>query len=257
MTGIRVAITRALKGERGASVAAVIILLSMMTVLGIVFTSLFSTGVEESAGAVSSTRALYTAEAGLEAAIGRLKKTPVSTNWAWNDGYLDKAAGNGTVDVEVLHYENRDGTSGSPLCETFVSSIETGGDNPARTIYITLAWDPAVTADDPGLGLELYNVIVADCNNPPGANLIAASTTTNNPETIRYRIADAAPADLPYTVRVLGNTAPNDYALRVSHPDDTETALTASQFTSSSMRSTINLGRVFNARREVFAGFSR
>jgi Tfp pilus assembly protein PilX len=257
---LREAITRPLAGERGASVAAVIILLSMMTVLGVVFTSLFSTGVEESAAGVSSTRALYAADAGIEAAIGRLKKTPVSTSWAWNDGYLNKAAGNGTVNVEVLQYQQWVNSTlvASAACEPFESRAITGVTNPARTVYVTLSWS---SASD--MGLELYDAEVADCADPTAsAALIASALTSDMPETIRYRITAVVETTFTYTARVTG-TAGDVYTLKISHPD--EDNFGSAQQCGAPLsppyvecdRALISLGKVFNARREVFAGFSR
>ena len=125
--------------------------------------------------------------------------------------------------------------------------------NPARTVYVTLAW---ASADD--LGVELYDNIVADCANPlASAALIGSSLTADKPEVIRHRIASVVPADLPFTVRILGNPAANPYVLRISHPDDTENALTPARFTSASMRAAISLGKATSARREVFNAFSR
>lgn len=250
---MRTTTTAFARDERGASAALVIILLMMLTIAGVVFVSIFSTGIEVSTLEASSTRALYAAEAGIETAIGRLKKSPVATNWAWNSGYLDKPAGSGAVDVEVLQYEDRDGNTSSPVCEPFVSSIVAGVTNPARTIYVTLAWS---SADD--LGIELYDNMVADCNDPTAsANLIASSLTTEKPESVRYRISAAAPADLPYTVRVTGNPAGNNFVLRISHPDDTENTITPARFTTASTRSAISLGKSDRARREIFSAFSR
>lgn len=245
--------------NKGASVTAIIIILSILTVLGVVFVSLFSTGLEESTGEVNSTRALYAAEAGLESAIGHLKQTPVSTNWSWRDGYLNKAVGSGTVDAEVLEYENRDSTlTASNQCEPFESTIVATGANPSRTVYAALAW-----SSSSDMGIELYDNTVADCNNPAAsAALIASSITSKMPEIIRYRITDAAPATVTYTVRVLGTNS-DSYKLRISHPDESSfgSGSTCGQPAGAPfdtcMRSIISLGKYSNARREVFAGFSR
>jgi hypothetical protein len=195
----------------------------------------------------------------MEAAIGHLKKTPVATNWPWNSGYLNKAAGSGTVDVEVLEYENRDFTlTASNRCEPFESVVAAAGTNPARTVYITLSW-----AGASNLGLELYDANVVDCNNPLGsANLIASSLTTEMPEVIRYRISTAPPATLTYTARITG-TIGDAYKLRISHPDESgfSSANSCGQPVgppnTACMRALISLGKVSSTRREVFAGFSR
>ncbi|MBI5237571.1 MAG: hypothetical protein HY887_04020, partial [Deltaproteobacteria bacterium] len=65
-----------INSNRGASIVAVILILSILVAIGVIFVSMFSTGVEQAAGEVSSSRALYAAEAGLQSAIGHLKKTP-------------------------------------------------------------------------------------------------------------------------------------------------------------------------------------
>lgn len=250
---------KSINNSNGASIVAVIFILSILVAIGVIFVAMFSTGVEQATGEVSSSRALYAAEAGLQSAIGHLKKTPVSTNWVWKEGYLGKSAGSGTADVEVLEYENRDSTLvGANKCEPFKSKLESAGVNPARTVLVTLSWDSAAN-----LGLELYDNTVADCNNPLGsANLIASSLTANKPETIRYRIQTAPPATLIYTARVTG-TAGDVYRLRVSHPDEVNFS-TANQCGDPAgppldecMRAVIALGKVNNARREVFAGFKR
>lgn len=244
---------------RGASVVSVLLILSILTALGIVFASLFSTGVEETTGEVISARALYQAEAGVEAATGRLKKTPVSVNWGWRDGYKDKPLGGGSFDVEVLEYEARDSTlAGTYACEPIESVIVATGANPSKTVYATLAW-PSTS----NMGLELYDNAVADCANPAAsANLIASSNTAAMPERIRYWIAAAAPATLTYTVRVTGN--PGDtYALRIAHPDETAfgsgntCGAPAGPPYDECMRALISLGKYKDARREVFTGLSR
>ncbi|MBI2413989.1 MAG: hypothetical protein HYV24_12370 [Deltaproteobacteria bacterium] len=245
--------------ERGASIIGVILVLAVLTLSGVIFVSVFSTGVEESTGEVLSSRALFAAEGGMEAAIGHLKKAPVATNWLWKDGYLAKPMGGGTVDAEVLEYESRDATlAGANKCEPFESVIVSTGANPARTVYASLAWSSASN-----MGLELYDNSVADCNNPTAsANLIASSATSNMPETIRYRVQTAPPATITYTARVLG-VAGDAYKLRIAHPDETNfgTGNTCGQPAGppydACMRAVISLGRHMDARREVFSGFSR
>ncbi|MEK6530987.1 MAG: hypothetical protein AABZ23_00665 [Deltaproteobacteria bacterium] len=246
------------KNSAGASVTAVIVILGLIVIMGVVFASFLSTGLEQSLAEVTSMRALYAAEAGIEAAIGHLKQTPVSSNWVWNAGYSGKSIGSGTVDLEVLEYEMRDGAlAAAYACEAFESQIDPVA-IPPRTVFITLLW--GTTAD---LTLELYNAdVTGSCASPPGANLIASSATTNNPETIRYRITDAPPATLTYTARVTG-TAGTAYSLRITHPDE-------SSFSSANqcgqpdgppfdecMRGLIALGKVGAARREVFMGVER
>lgn len=245
--------------ERGASIIGVILILAILTLSGVVFVSIFSTGVEQSTGEVLSARALYIAEAGLESAIGHLKQSPVSTNWVWKDGYLAKAVGSGTVDVEILEYESRDATLAAAYqCEPFESVVAATGTNPAKTVYVSLSW-----SGNSDMGVELYDNTVADCNNPTAsANLIASSLTSNKPETIRYRIQSAPPATLTYTARVAG-TVGDVYKLRMAHPDETgfSSANSCGQPDGlpydSCMRAVIALGKAGNARREVFAGFSR
>lgn len=248
---------KSINNSRGASIVAVIFILSILVAIGVIFVAMFSTGVEQAAGEVSSSRALYAAEAGLQSAIGHLKMPSVSANWVWNDGYIGKSAGSGTADVEVLEYENRDSTlTAANKCEPFESDITAL--NPARTVLVTLSWDSTVN-----MGLELYDNNVADCNNPLGsANLIASSLTANKPETIRYRIQTAPPATLIYTARVAGS-AGDVYRLRISHPDEANFDIAnqcgqpAGAPFDECMRAVIALGKVNNARREVFAGFRR
>ncbi len=238
----------AISSPEGASVMAVIFLIAIITVVGVVFVSLLTTGIEESLIEVDSTRALYVAEAGIEAAMGHLKRSPTSTNWLWNDGYLNKSVGSGTVDVEILQYENRDGTlASSNRCEEFTSSIEAAGANPARTVYIMLNW-----TSSNGFGLELYDNAVADCNNPlASAGLIVSlPLSTDRPRVIRYRIPDAAPADITYTARVLG-TGGDSFNLRIAHPDE------PGFVPANNMRAIIAEGRVRSVVREVFVAFSR
>lgn len=246
--------------ERGASIIGVILVLAVLTLSGVIFVSVFSTGVEESTGEVLSSRALFAAEGGVEAAIGHLKKTPIATNWLWKDGYLAKAIGGGTVDVEVLEFESRDSTlTASNKCEPFESVIVSTGANPARTVYLALAWSSGTN-----MSLELYDNTVTDCNNPlASANLIASSATSNMPETIRYRIQTAPPAPpIIYTARVTG-TIGDAYKLRIAHPDETnfDTGNTCGQPAGAPfdacMRAVISLGKYQDARREVFSGFSR
>ncbi|MBI5469391.1 MAG: hypothetical protein HY891_09700 [Deltaproteobacteria bacterium] len=246
-------------GSRGASIVAVIIMLAIVTLLGTVFVALFTGSLERSTGAALSARALYSAEGGLEAAIGHLKEAPASLYWTWRDGYLGKPAGSGTVDVEVLEYENRDSTlAASVKCEPFESTITAAGANPSRTVYMALSWG---TSNN--MGLELYDNTIADCSNPlASANLLASSVTSNMPEIIRYRVTDAAPATLTYTARVSGTTG-DVYQLRISHPDEAAfgTGKTCGQPAGppfkKCMRAVISLGKAQNARREVFAGFSK
>lgn len=246
-------------GMKGASVVSVLLILSILTALGVVFAALFSTGVEETVGEAVSSRALYQAEAGIETATGRLKMTPVSANWAWRDGYKDKPLGGGSFDVEVLEYEARDSTlAASSACEPIESVIIATGANPAKTVYLSLAW---ASASD--MGLELYDNAVADCDNPAAsANLIASSNTGSMPERIRYWINAAAPATLTYTIRVTGN--PGDaYALRAAHPDETAfgsgntCGAPAGPPYDECMRALISTGKYRDARREVFSGLSR
>lgn len=248
-----------LLNDKGASVVAIVLILSILTALGVIFTSLINTGVEVTTGEALSMRALYAAESGLETAIGRLKQSPVSTNWAWRDGYKDKLIGGGAMDVEVLQYEARDGAlTGAFACEPFESTIVATGANPSRTVYAVLSWSSASN-----MGVELYDNTVADCNNPAAsASLIASSLTNEMPETIRHRISNAAPATLTYTVRVLGS-AGDSYRLRISHPDESAfgTGNTCAQPAGppydECMRALISLGKHKDARREVFAGLSR
>ncbi|HEY4707829.1 MAG TPA: pilus assembly PilX N-terminal domain-containing protein [Thermodesulfobacteriota bacterium] len=248
-----------LRDMRGASVAAVILILAVLTAIGVIFTSLFTTGVEESTGEVLSTRALYAAEAGVETAIGRLKINPVSTNWSWHDGYLDKAVGSGSFDVEVLQYEERDSTLAAAFaCEPFESTIDPAAANPARTVYVVLSW-----AGAGNMGVELYDNAVADCSNPAAsANLISSSLTSGKPEKIRYRISAAAPPPLTYTVRVVG-TAGDAYNLRIAHPEESAfgtgntCGAPAGPPYDECMRAVISLGKHEKARREVFAAMSR
>jgi hypothetical protein len=261
------AVRAPLLDARGASAMAVVLLIAILMMLGAVAVSLLSSGIETSLEEVESSRALHIAEAGLEAAMGHLKKTPASdtcldattSSWCWNDGYLDKAVGGGAMDVEALEYESRDGTLvGANQCEPFESYIEAAGANPARTVYATLSW-----ATGANMGVELYDNTIADCNNPTAsATLIASSLTTGMPEVIRYRIGTAAPATLTYTARVVG-TAGDVYRLRISHPD--ETAFKAANQCGAPdgappdecVRALISLGTYSSARREVFAAMNR
>lgn len=241
------------KNSDGASVLAIVIIISVLTGLGIVFGSLMTTGMEESVEDVASTRALYNAEAGAEAAIGHLNVSPASTNWVWKSGYLNKPVGSGTVDVEVLQYDDYPAqTSVSPYCVTVSASLVNTSANPARTIFVEVFKDPTVNADD--LGLELYNadlIGLGTCASP-GSAPVAASLTTDNPETIRYRIPEPGsfPSEVAYTVRVLGSTGLS-HKLGVSHPD-------IAGFTESNdTRSLISTGKSGDARREIFISFRR
>lgn len=245
--------------DRGASVVSVVLILAILTTLGIVFASLFSTGVEETAGEAVSSRALYQAEAGIETATGRLKKTPVSANWAWQEGYRDKPLGGGRFDVEVLEYESRDSVfAASYACEPFESVITASGANPSRTVYAVAAW---ASASD--MAIELYDNNVLDCANPAAsANLIAISDTAYKPEWIRYRITAAAPATLTYTIRVTGVPG-ESYTLRIAHPQEAAfgtgntCGAPAGPPYGECMRALISLGKYGNARREVFTGLTR
>jgi len=248
-----------LRDMKGASVTAVILILAILTAIGVIFTSLFTTGIEESTGEVLSTRALYAAEAGVETAIGRLKMNPVSTNWGWHDGYNDKAVGSGSFDVEVLQYEERDSTLAAAFaCEPFESTIDPAVTNPPRTVYVLLSW-----ASASNMGVELYDNAVADCSNPTAsANLLTSSLTAGKPERIRYRITAASPPPLTYTVRVVG-TAGDSYRLRIAHPQESAfgtgntCGAPAGAPYDECMRAIISLGKHGNARREVFAAMSR
>ncbi len=251
-------ILKTCKNCQGASVAAIIVILGLVVIMGVVFASFLSTGIEQSLAEVTSMRALYAAEAGIEAAIGHLKQTPVSTNWVWNTGYIGKSIGGGTVDVEVLEYEIRDNTlAAAYACEAFESQIDAVA-SPARSVYITLLWTAL-----PDLSLELYNAdVTGSCASPPAGNLIASSATSSIPETIRYRITDTAPATLTYTARVTG-MAGVAYNLRITHPDEASFS-SANQCGQPDgppydecMRGLISLGKVSNARREVFMGVER
>lgn len=237
--------------QKGVSIIALAFIIVILSFLGIVFLSLFTTGTEESTNEYNSTRALYIAEGGAEAAIEHLTQSGAS-NWQWNDGYKDKSLGDGTVDVEVLEYNQYLGqTSNSPTCTSFTNVIINTTTNPARTVLVNLAWNPSVNANN--LGLELYNAdVTGSCASPPAGNKVATSTTSNNPEVIRYRIPEPGsfPTTYTYTVRVLGNTGSASYDLTFSHPD-------SSGFGSSSWRSLIALGKMKDARREVFTAFRK
>lgn len=238
----------------GASVLAIVIIISVLTALGVVFSSLMTTGIEEeSIGQVNSMRALYNAEAGAEAALGHLNTAPASTNWVWMSGYLDKSIGGGTVDVEVLQYDDYPAqTSVSPYCVTLSASLVNTSANPARTIFVELTKDPAVNADN--LGVELYDtdlVALGTCASP-GSTPVATSVTSDNPETIRYRVPEPGsfPSTVTYTVRVLGSTGLS-HRLGISHPD-------MSGFTElNDTRSVISTGKSGDARREIFISFRR
>lgn len=251
---LKTAVKKPLIGEGGASIAAVVILLAILTILGVIFVSLFSTVFEESTIEATSNMALYIAEGGIEAAMGHLKKTPVSSNWTWNDGYKNKALGSGTVDVEVLQYDNYPNqTTASPYCIVFTSTLLNTGANPARTIFATLSWDPAVNTNN--LGLELFSgdlIALGTCATAAGP--VASSLTSSEPETVRYRIPEPGsfPSNVTYTVRVSGNTAaPLTHNLAISHPDQPGFNL------SNNTRTLIALGKARDSRREVFAAFRR
>lgn len=240
--------------QKGVSVTFVAYTIVILAFLGVIFVSLLTIGFEESFVEYDSTRALYIAEGGAEAAIGRLKQEPPATYWFWNDGYGNpsKALGDGTVDVEVLHYETRNYSAGPiPACGPFVSSIEpvAANTNAARTIYVILTWNPS---DNPNtLDLKLYSdgTCTTEITN-------ASKTVLSNAIFIRYRIPNAAPADVDNSVKVFNNTVGAPYKLSISHPDDNKTGSTY-KFTSSSWRSLISLGKVNNAMREVFIAFRR
>lgn len=253
-----------LKNEDGVSIVAVIIMVGILTIAGVVFVSMFSTGVEQSVVEVISGRALYLAEAGSETAIGKLKKNPVTTNWLWNDGYSAKPLTGGTFDVEVLEYENRD--SAIPGAGYVCTAIEivvkplVGGANTARTVLATLS-----SASASNLGMALYNAnVVASCAAPPGGNLVDTITASNVPKTMRYRIPEpgVTPVTYTYTMRVTGING-TAYNLRISHPD--EPTFSASGNACGTItgapykcqRGLLSLGRANNARRETFQGLSR
>lgn len=254
-----------LKSNRGASVAAVILLISILTVAGIVFVSVMGGGIEQSVIEVSSTRALYSAEAGAETATGRLKKPPITANWLWNDGYLNKAVGTGTTsagtfDTEVLEYENRDASLALAYkCEAFQMVVKAlvPGANTARTVYMGLSSSSANN-----LGLQLYNAdVTASCAAPPVINLVDSVTASNTAKSIRYRIP-SPPATYTYTARVTG-LAGTAYQLRISHPDEPTFSasgnncgmITGAPY--QCQRSLISLGKVKDARREVFQAVTR
>ncbi len=238
----------------GASVLAIIIIISLLTGLGVVFGSLMTTGIEEeSIGEVNSMSAFYNAEAGAEAAIGHLNAPPASTNWLWRSGYLDKPVGRGSVDVEVLQHDDYPAqASVSPYCVTVSASLDNISANPARTIFVEVYKDPTVNTDN--LGVELYStdlIALGTCASP-GSAPVASSITTDNPETIRYRVPEPGsfPSVITYTVRVLGSTGLT-HTLGVSHPD-------VSGFTElNDTRSVISTGKSGDARREIFISFRR
>lgn len=239
--------------NKGASIIALILILSILTALGLVSVSLFSTGIEKSTGVVTSEQAFYAAEAGLESAIGHLKMNPSTANWLWNDGYKSKALGKGTVDAEVLQYDSYPSqTSVSPYCVTLTSNLINTTANPARTILVTVSTDPTVNPGD--LGIELYNtdLIASGTCVSPVTLPVAASITTKNPEMIRYRIPEPGsfPTSVTYTVRVLGNTG-GAHSLAISHPD--QPGFTIANDT----RSIIAAGKAGDSRREVFVAFRR
>ncbi|MEE9613784.1 MAG: hypothetical protein V3W31_02380 [Thermodesulfobacteriota bacterium] len=240
--------TGSIRGERGMSVMAVVFIMAVITFLGLIFVSLFTTGTEVSLREYDSTRALYVAEGGAEAAIGHLKQSPASTEWAWNDGYSGKALGDGTVDVEVLHYEVRDESLTPTACESFTSSIEGGGANDARTIYVTLRWDPALNSNT--LDANLYSDNICTTAVTP-----VSKTTLANAVILRYRMTSAVVGmDYDLYVGVTGNATASQYELRIAHPDNTSTMPV---FGASDSRAVIALGNVNDAYREVFKAFCR
>jgi len=238
--------------QKGISIITLAFIILIIAFLGLVFTSFLTTSSEESVNEYNSTRALYIAEGGAESAMMHLNQPPASTYWLWNDGYLNKSLGDGTVDVEVLQYEQYlSQTSNSPTCTSFTNVIINTTTNPARTVLVNLTWNPSVNANN--LGLELYNAdVTGSCASPPAGNRVATSTTSNNPEVIRYRIPEPGsfPTTYTYTVRVLGNTGSASYDLTFSHPDE-------SGFGSSDWRSLIALGKMKDAKREVFTAFRK
>ena len=246
-------IARGLHRQRGVAVLTVVLIMSLLSIMGAVFVSLFTTGVEVYTGEVSSGRALYIADGGAEAAMGRLNEPPASTNWLWNGGYLNKAIGNGTADVEVLQYDSYPNqTTVSPYCVSIVSQIVNTGANPARTIIAGVKWDPAVNAAD--LGVELYNADLVGLGTcaAPGSSPVASSVTSNSPETVRYRVPEPGsfPTTVTYTVRVLGN-AGGTHSLAVSYPDKPGFS------TTNDARAVISAGKSGNSRREIFVSFRR
>jgi len=228
--------------QKGISIITLAFIILIIAFLGLVFTSFLTTSSEESVNEYNSTRALYIAEGGAESAMMHLNQPPASTYWLWNDGYLNKSLGDGTVDVEVLQYENQDASlSGSTACESFQSYIEATGDNPARTVYVTLAWSGASSFD-----LALYSD--GSCT----TEITAASKIVQSKSiSIRYRIPDSAPATLTYSAKVTG-TSGQAYELRISHPDEPSPG-----FTSSDWRAVIALGEMNQAKREVFVAFKK
>lgn len=236
--------------ERGASVLAVIFILAVITFLGVIFTSFISTGVQESITDVSSSRALYIAGAGVETAIGHLKKAPVATNWLWNDGYLGKTFGPGTVTVEVLQHEDRSGQFASPRCESFTSSIEAAGANPGRTVYAALTWDYNVNLNNLDMNLYSDGACATQIANLTKDIIYDPAGLSRRAVFIRTRIPDVAPAVVTYSIRTLNNTAGSAYNLGISHPDD-------AAFNSNSLRAIISTGKVGDANREIFTAFRR
>src|SRR3990172_1589910 len=227
--------------QKGISIITLAFIILIIAFLGLVFTSFLTTSSEESVNEYNSTRALYIAEGGAESAMMHLNQSGAS-NWLWNDGYIDKPLGDVTVDVEVLQYENQDASlSGSTACESFQSYIEATGDNPARTVYVTLAWSGASSFD-----LALYSD--GSCT----TEITAASKIVQSKSiSIRYRIPDSAPATLTYSAKVTG-TSGQAYELRISHPDEPSPG-----FTSSDWRAVIALGEMNQAKREVFVAFKK
>jgi hypothetical protein len=209
-------------------------------------------------------RALYAAEAGAETATGRLKRTPITANWLWNDGYADKTVGTGTTassafNAEVLEYEARDASLVLAYkCEAIQLVVKplVVGANTARTIYMGL-----YSTSASNLGLELYDAdVTATCAVPPAGNLVDSVPSSNAAKGIRYKIT-AVPGTYTYTARVTG-TAGTAYQLRISHPDEPgfSAGITCGAITGTPyqcQRAIISIGRVQDARREVFQAVTR
>ncbi|MBI5826176.1 MAG: hypothetical protein HZB22_00355 [Deltaproteobacteria bacterium] len=241
------------KCQKGVSVLTVVLIMSILSIIGAVFVSFFTTGVEVLTGEVGSGRALFIADGAAEAAMGRLNASPASTNWLWSSGYLNKTIGGGTANVEVLQHDPYPSqTTASPYCIAITPQLLNTGANPARTILASVKWDPSVNPAD--LGVELYNADLVGLGTcaTPGALPVASSVTSNNPETIRYRIPEPGsfPATVTYTVRVVGN-AGGAHSLAVSYPDKPGFS------TTNDARAVISAGKSGNARREIFVSFRR
>ena len=221
--------------DRGASILAVIFILTVIVFMGVIFVSLLTTGSDVSTKEADSIEALYVAEGGIESAIGHLVRNPPSTYWVWNDGYAAEPLGSGTANVEVMEHTNRDdNTASATIDETFELCTENAGANEARTVLVTLSWTAAVDLD-----LELFDETPTSIG----------TSTTDNPEVVRTRVAYNA-ACRTYTARITGNGAGNNYELRISHPD-------SSGFGNNSDRAIISEGTVNEARREVFSAVKR